>query len=390
MKTLVTLVIIITSLYFACSGFIGTTIAKEVALHAKLSEKHLDSYLEDLHSVSRLTFFQASSRLKDAGEYLNSRIEWEPKRPQNSTPSIFLSRLQKKQILSWGPSWIEKSKEFETFKIDVFWLKSLLVYDHWDLGNSTVNQDFARNLSSKNLTLQQAMFEYALPKYSTFVALAKLRLLEGMTNNNLLPALQEVRQLARLIFSNHNLASALSSFAILKAENTAYERASVLNILSKNSWEAIDERTLSRAKRVVWATQSYLSLITPIQTIQTIYEQAPDSTIICPGLSEAISYSVLSSRFLEPHFPLETDFGDHYEMLDRVFKEFQTTCSLPNRETLWNLRNDLEYGYLGGDSLTDRIQVKIFPYIPYLRRVVGLTMTTLGSSIGLEKYERLP
>jgi hypothetical protein len=82
------------------------------------------------------------------------------------------------------------------------------------------------------------------------INLVKFRLLHGLRTEDVLPALEEVRHLAKLVYSDETFISTLLAVGILRNERRVYLSAVELGLLEPGDWVSISEDDLNRMHRV--------------------------------------------------------------------------------------------------------------------------------------------
>ncbi len=221
------------------------------------TQEFYDRYIEDRKILAEDTFFSSYGNKHDAGLYLNPRIKWEGKYqntdliPEIAVPSDLLRIL--KQIGAKPKKAVFDLAADPAFdRLDLSWMKKLSQFDHWDL---TASPSPAKSA----LDLGEPLVALASVDYNSLSALAQIRILRGFKTKDLLPALQEVRQLASLIYSNETLISSMVATGMLAIERNAYEEGLRRGLLKANQWKPVSAEQCARARRLVWASGMWFS-----------------------------------------------------------------------------------------------------------------------------------
>ena len=158
--------------------------------------------------------------------------------------------MNHKRMLNRPTHWSTAPDDIEIGDLSI--LKQLMAYDHWEAGrlpSDDATQDNVRGAYDAYLrdvphkaylsTLQPA------PNPLALVDLAKFRLLQGLRTGDVLPALQEVRHLARLIHSDETVIHTVMAIAILRFERRAFEAATDRGLLASTDWTSPHSRRTS-------------------------------------------------------------------------------------------------------------------------------------------------
>lgn len=244
--------------------------------------KYEEMIMEDRKIVEAYDIFRGSKGDKDAGPYLNQLIMWENK------PG---ARLQLPQDLSdklKDKDWVALEPDFKALNLDFSWMAKLSEFDHWapDL-NSPYFEEGTKPM------LQDLPF----PSYMQLTNWAKLRLIHGRKTQTMQKALAEVRQLARLIFTNDFLVSTTVTIAILRHEGKFVQN---YNPKIFGDWKTIPDEALVRAKRYFWAMPE---MVDPRLTNET-YERFSGADVgKCQMLSEGMMKNLIVRDHLKNTYP---------------------------------------------------------------------------------------
>lgn len=333
----VTLVLIICSVSVAKAQSADTqkkanleeVIRSRVAIRKVAMKKYIPKILELQKTVNQSSdVFLISSHLsKDAGPFLNSRLEWNDVVNDIAAKAAYekylvslgaakivklslpLQATEKRKSL--GPDYYKKANEIDLKGIDFGWFKELQKYDFW---NIEVNSPLA----------YLDKFDYTkspIPNVVPLVAWARLRLVKGVQERNVKLAIDEAVHLGRLIHSTENMLGVMASIAILKAvAQFAKDQGVPLNV---------DAMVFDKAK--LYFISLGKALGNPLVDTQDIalLLQAGFGPGYCAVLNEA-GWGLLMSKSL-----LETDLKDFYAKYDVIFKS-QTSCRWVHIRRAWS------------------------------------------------------
>jgi hypothetical protein len=343
-----------------------------------------DRFMEDRIFLSREEFFSSYGRASDAGLYLNPRVRWEGKYqntdliPEIAVPSDLLRHLKK--IGAKSKKTIFELADDPVFdRLDMSWMKQLFRFDHWDL---TASPGPAKSA----LGLGEPLVALASVDYNSLSTLAQIRVLRGLKTKDLLPALREIRQLAKLIYSNETLISSMVATGILATERNAYEEGLRRGLLKPGQWKPVSAEQCTRARRLVWASGMWFSPLAPESMLRGIFLSKNRSQVQCAGIFEGSSRALLARKFLLPKVPMESDFTQRYALLENILKQ-QKLCRSSAGQIAFAMSPETEPPLDGYFYMPDMLWA-LGSDIPFLRRVLGLTMNSLADSSWLTLYDR--
>lgn len=201
------------------------SIQRQVALRRILMKKYAFKILELQKLIYKYSsLFSGTSRLRrDAGPFLNPRVEWQDvindasaKAAYNSFKAtlgeasvieLTLPAAPAEKLRSLGANYYKKADEIDLKNIDFGWFKILKNYDFW---NVEINSPL-EHLDRFDFTQSPVVNMAAL------VGWAKLRLVMGVQEKNVKSAIDEVLHLGQLLHSTETLIGAVSSLVVLKA-----------------------------------------------------------------------------------------------------------------------------------------------------------------------------
>jgi hypothetical protein len=261
-------------------------------------KKYSEIILSDRQELEKFDVFKGSRGNNDAGVYLNDIVPF--------------SVEGKKSLLSIDPEIVKKlytndwfTREIATVNsMDFSWMKRLSEFDYWspEISNPEIN-----------LSDRPDVFNLPLPSYTLLINWAKLRLIHGKQTGSISDALKEVRQLARLTFTNDNLVSAMSAVAILRVETKFLTK----NNLKMDDWKSVPDESLIKAKRYFWAIPSFVD---PRLTNETYEKFSKTSVGECLMVSEGLN----PIHMIKNH--LSSDFSHEIARFDSTLDQSSKSC----------------------------------------------------------------
>jgi hypothetical protein len=263
-----------------------------------------------------------SGQLRDAGPTLNPIIVWsgsDRKEIHSFFPEHSPLEIDKETTKSLHrKEWLQT--QIDSSKFDTAWMHQLAGFDHWNIFDSgPVDKLFNANPS-------QDFWSMPIPDYTNLQYWVKLRLLQGIQSKNPLKALQDVRALARLVYSNQFLISNVIAVIILEDEKSAFELALKKGFLRPGAWQPIATTQAIRARRALWAFPGVFDLWTDSKTLSLILDGKVAKAGMCAAVQERLWGMSLSREMHENDSFYSTDFEARFQQLDQVFNRIQTQC----------------------------------------------------------------
>lgn len=352
----------------------------------------IQSFLKDQRLLATESFFAPSTAKRDAGAFLNERIEWDSQGSWTQTPfpkwpDLRPSGELRAKLDVWKDEWLEHIQEPGIRNLDFSWMKELGKYDHWDL--------FATGPLSKGKRLSSDLnlLSVPLPNMQSLMGLAKLRLLKGLASKDILPALQEVRHFIHLIHTQELPVSSMVAIALLRKERQAFEKAVSMGLLSRAAWTPISEEVIFAAKRGIYSFIGIFSLFTPSETLEEIFLKNTSRVGICSAIAEGIYHTALIRPFFREHFPFEKDFRDRLNLLERIVAYRPGECRISYFREIWKDGRGYykEVMLKGQIAWKWRLRYTYAPLIPFVRQAVGAELAEiLSSNSGYNLYLRSP
>ena len=324
--------------------------------------KYESMIMEDRAVLEKEEFFRGSRGEKDAGPYLNSIVHWDGQGPSKiQLPREVSDKLREKDWVSYEP-------DFKTLNLDFTWMEKLNEFDHWasDQNNPYIN------------LAERPMFQsIPFPGYMELTNWAKLRLIHGRKTKTLPKALADVRQLARLIYTNDYLVSSMVAIAILRHEGK----------FTLKGWNSIPEDVLVRAKRYFWATAE---MVDPRLTDETYQRFSGIIVGQCQMISEGMNKNIIIRDHLQKVYP------GVVKRFDETVKNSLNNCRKSLVHIMWNdpqwkaFGERVEYAKsLVKPENESEMQWKVLMISPRIEEYFAFTSISLSTGSYLRQYQEL-
>jgi hypothetical protein len=302
-----------------------------IAARIKAEDKYFPKLQADLATVSRTYLVSTFTHGKDAGVFLNKKIQWQRDQSRESKvrelalPEDLVKKVRNK-------NWINLVSEAELKDLNFSWMAELKKYDYWDVHkNSGLDVDTTPR-SLTNIFADDRF--WVSPKYTTLEAWSRLRLVKGLRSNSLVAAAEEVRHFGRLIQSNETDVSGLFSLNIYASERQIYDYfVESTKGLAVGRWQPASLELIATAKR---ACASVLLLFDPYSSdklLKQLYAAESKTLCKCQGINvKAANYSLLGSS-VRRHL-----YKTKEESMTRAILETKTCRSFNNLKKYWQKR----------------------------------------------------
>ena len=220
---------------------------------AQLTAEQGDRMLRDLERIAALGILNTPTGLRDAGPLLNPHIGLQD--PYGVPPQ---------EVPWWDDEshwdilkrrdhpWFDGPDDVDIGDLSI--LTKLMAFDHWQTARLPTQDLPPIGAYEQHLhqTPQQAYLSYAapLPDLVPLIHLARYRLLKGLRDKDVLPALSEVRHLARLLYSTEIVDGTVMAVAILRNERKAFLAAVQTGQIATEDWDVVSEADLNTLIRV--------------------------------------------------------------------------------------------------------------------------------------------
>lgn len=329
--------------------------------------KHEAQFLADRKLIENYEIFRGSKGLKDAGPYLNPLVRWDNQGPSKlQLPKDLSEKLKDKD-------WVAFEPDFKTLKLDFTWMEKLSEFDHWaaDLNNQYIT------ISDRPL-LQEIPF----PGYMELTNWAKLRLIHGRKTQTMVKALEEVRQLTRLIFTNDYLVSSTVAVAILRHEGNFVQN---YNPKIFGAWKTIPDEALVAAKRYFWG----ISEMVDPRLSNEVYERFSGADV---GKCQMISEGMMKNLIVRDH--LKMTYPGAIKRFNETVKNSLNLCRKSLVHMMWE---DPEWTVFGRNLKYEKSLVKpenesdwkwkLLMIHPRVEEYFALTMLSISAPNYLRQYE---
>lgn len=336
-----------------------------------VEKKYLSLYLADLEYLKNVPYLQSLQTVRvgksDAGVFLNEKLFWSPqldpalKIKAFGAPKPLTGPGTRESLLRLQGEWMNKHMRVTHLKGDLSIFTALDRFDYWDVeANSPI-----ASLAEKGIYIPPMRLPY--PDIQDLLAIAKIRLMKAaMTGpDDFVPALSDVRSLARLALTTENQQLVLTGLALLDTEHFAYDYFVKVQKMPASSWVPVDSEANKIAHRAVLATRTYLHLWTKTEILEKIYHAEPPPIGFCSALNEALPLEFAIRSVLEPQLPFEIRLRSEYASLDSIYRRGHSLCRMR---------------YLSEMVARDAFSVKVpGPFIlnrlPWARKVFGLRLS---------------
>ena len=306
-------------------------IASQVALEAWVqSAEPSDARIEELlaaqSEVDRIEAFAPISRTRDAGEVLNRHIALDMEgHDQPAVDEVWWTHISDDEE-HIKEDWLDRPDALRDDAgvplYDDSILKAILDYDHWDVASSGAYRTYLDAPSG-------SFEEQPIPNWVGLQHLAKVRLNRGLHERDVLPALQEVRHLARLLLHNESGVAIMVGLSLLSAERNAAEQAVEGGILQPGEWKPVSAEEILLARRTFFDIASFMVLSDP-EPAESLFA-GPLFAGRCAMLDHgAVALMATQHSMGTRRAPFEADF---ISLRDRYFRlRSKSGCTLEHQD----------------------------------------------------------
>lgn len=279
----------------------------------KIIDLHLIEFQQDQQFADQLDFFKPTSRKKNAGEFLNSRIRW-----KNSNQNSFQNVIHLNDIDWYGESaqeFADLSNKLKHNPVNTEWMKEMLAYDHWDLYSKSPQED------SYSVNVNRGPWEMPYPSMSSLSAdWATVRLLQGLNENNVDQAIREVQHFAKILYTTEVPIYILGSVAYLNRVAIFVEKLKI-----KSKIKIFNVQEVSRLKRLAKARHS----ITVYPWDKTELEKIQGVFGFCSSLADRMTLAL----YFRPI--LSGQLSDYRDITTQMIREHDE-CNLTLLKKIWS------------------------------------------------------
>lgn len=356
------------------------TASREYSRRSEQREEMIDRKIDEMiadQSPLASVFAQDSKRVvpgKNFGLFANHRISWEtapagqypPTAPDSiDPPRDMLERIQSANV----DGWLDLVHQPSLYtKIPTKWMRDLETYDYWEVFHSSP-------VERELLTSPVQGFSISIPNYGRLVAMAKIRYLQGIRSRQVLPALREVRNLARLISTNEIIVGNLVAFSMLSTERTVYDYAVSNGLLAPDAWRPFSKAGDTRTKLALYASVDLFDVLRerPSRWDRLLSTRPPG---LCAALTEALIRSGISRSLIQGSWPFEKDYSSTTARIESILATQSHGCRLLAGRAAWTRYSreidpsSFVMGYLEDLPWGYRFLV-VASRLPYVRRLAA-------------------
>ena len=284
----------------------------------------LRTLLTDFDHISTIDAFFPIGDTADAGDILNPYI------PLNNRTSTQFQETWWNTLPEEEYKRIHKS-DLNTLDVAAYpednLLQLLLFSDHWNLASSGPFQEMVSTAPTTPIE------EMPYPMISPLLALAKIRLVKGLKDGNVLEALKEVRHLARLMQGTEHAAFSVGGVKLLNLERETYELAVQNQSLAPDAWIPISSKDTKTARNLVlFGYRLYLSYDEG-DAIKQFYALGTRRFNECGMLAMAGEWLLYRHR-MNPDVAIEFDLFPMLADFEQAWQ--QSNCTLDTLKLFWD------------------------------------------------------
>jgi len=352
----------------------------------KLAYKYFPRFIKDQNILVNLNFLNMTSykdgKGKDAADFLNDKISWEPKRPfkyKTVVPKKYIEQLNK---LKFKNSFTEVTDKIDLSTLNFDWMTSLHKFSYWNPEKSKYFRSF----------LKKNPFTISVPSinFSELLDIYRLRYIKGAQDGKFKQALIDNRKLAELIFSQDSTIAKLIALSIIRTEKEFLKHYAKSDKSILSNWKPIKELNIKRAERVV----NYLLAVSMSRHDSLITTELFKNNKLkffpCFAIKNNISELV---RLMSIGLKKSDDFiyidGKNIVFYNKVINS-NPKCELGHLKTRWFQlqKYDKTYAKIISNNHTIFNIPSIYLKIPFLRKYIFLKMISFISKHRLlEIYE---
>ena len=349
--------------------------------------------LADLTLVSQEPPFEETRFEHDAEFFLERYVSWEGLSREVTDADQVTELFSRFTYWKVAPGQLKQLTEDPMFNsIDTAWMSSLYKYDHWNLSARSEVAHKLQSAARMNGVSRIGVFAtLPIPNYNEIRLWATLHLLQKFKAGRALEGFHTFRKTAQLVHSSGTLVGNMIVVAMLKDEHL------LTSLFKVKSWELVPTQVIESYQRVSWA---WVAL-----SREPWFREFPEDfkTYMRPQLGLCAAAWELGSSvsgfqdFLEPRFVFESDFSANIERSRNFQIQLLKTC---NMSSLTSLVTETPPGAnpwfgKGYEDLlmvdpqgTSEATTMNWSRVPYLRRIMGLTLLTVATPNYLQHYER--
>ena len=259
-------------------------------------------------------------------------------------------------------------------KLDFAWMSELGAFAYWDVEHN----------SPIEYVQHYDYLHRPLPAHADLIPWSKLRLAKGIHEGKAAQAATEVRDLARLCFTNELLLGNIVAVTLLGLEDVAFKATAAHGARPAN-WKPVDESTRNLLKRALRAVPAYVNLLTP-RTYAAAFAEIKVGR--CGALNEALQ----TARVLKPLLGFE--YATEYAQLDAALASAKE-CRLEGLRQAWAHAQSPDGDAASYSDLCDAarepspdcVLLAHARWLPGVRGIIGNVLLAVGSPVWLGGYD---
>lgn len=284
----------------------------------RVFETYHPYFIADRAALAANPFFVGIGNKRDAGEFLNERNGWSSERWEpfelasldGAEPLVLPADVH--AAFAGGRIF---DAEVDLIAHDPSWLSKLHAYDHWALDEAMA----ARAKPDDEMWSP-------MPGFTDFTTWAKVRLLAGWRENDMVSASADVQQLARLLVSTETLIGTMVASGVLLNERRMHDDLVAAGFAVPAEWQPMTYDDYWRIRRVARSSFSYVNPGTPSQYQDILDGTAPlDCLAIHEGVASAWATGALG----------RSTYPSGYCALDRLVEETRGVCRFSVYRKKW-------------------------------------------------------
>jgi|GEM_PF-3028917 len=305
---------------------------------------------------------------KDAGDFLNPIVRW----PLQCGSPEYLEHPPAGP-LRVSPQWqerimaridIENFDKWDLKSLDLSWLRKLKEFDYWDLSHSNSQKTHYNRLLVHHISAIEYFRAVPYPAFADLFQFGQLRLMQGLKQRKMKPALEDVRHLAKLLYSTESLNGMILSAAMLVAEEKAYRLAVERKILAKGDWTPVTGGLDLLDRGLISVTPQY-GAYTPEEILVHTIENPKHTVGRCAAIQEGLPRVTRLVPLFSKKWPLERSMDDALGRLRKIALDPNNGCRLRYVREYWQTQDTLLAEWPG------ELKLSAYETLPYVRRIVA-------------------
>ena len=305
---------------------------------AVLTEAQMSELVTALDRVSRSVMIKPQGA-RDAGPLMNDHFRawgvftdhrldplrsawWAGPKPDAALRCMSVSKPERARFLSCIDSIPEG---------DLSILRELLAYDAWDrTDHGTIGALFASMGPEERRRVEADLSLYLVP----LISLARLRVVQGVREGDILPALAEVRHLATLTLNGEgDSVDTLIARSLFGVERQGYEEAVALGLITADQWTPIPREETDALETVFHGLHALMKGRAPEGAFVRLSAVAPRPPGLCAYFRDAVVIQRARRALGGARWPGEPDLSAPNNFLEEVAASGR--CDGTTGDRLW-------------------------------------------------------